>query len=157
MRATKSSRRLGVAAAGIAAAVAVHAVVKAPGDPRASEARPPSIGAATSAVQAQAVEPPAGDATEAWHSAMRSGPERLPIAEEVRRLGARSMGLAALPEPDRRWVLGRASKALAVGQVARELVLQHIEELASIRQFAVLEREAPYVSPDEPSASPEAM
>lgn len=87
---------------------------------------------------------------------MRSGSDPLPVTEEVRRIGARAMGLAALPEPDRGWVLGRASKALAVGQVSRELLLQHIEELASIRQFAVLEREAPWMSAEESGASPEA-
>jgi hypothetical protein len=148
--------RLGFAVAGIAVAFAIH-LVRGGGDPPVREAGPPSVGAGILTVPARAIEQPADDATDAWRSAMRSGSKLLPIADEVRRMGARSTGLAALPEPDRGWVLGRASNALAFGQVSRELLLQHIEELASIRQFAVLEREAPYMSPEQPSASPEAM
>lgn len=78
-----------------------------------------------------------------------------PILDEVRRVGASSPGLAALPEPDRAWVLGRVSMAFTVGQTPRELLPQHIEELASVRQFAVLEREAPYIPPEEAISSPE--
>jgi len=157
MVATKDLVRCGFAVAGIAAALSISLLVRGSDDPPMREAGPPSVSAATSAVPAHAVKQPDDDATDAWHSAMRGGSEPLPIADEVRRMGARSTGLAALPEPDRGWVLGRASKALAVGQVSRELLPQHIEELASIRQFAVLEREATYMSPEEPSASPEAM
>jgi hypothetical protein len=154
MVAARGLVRLGFAVVGIAAAFPVYLLVKGSGDPPVSEAGSPSVSAGTSAVPAQADKPPAGDATNAWRSAMRIQAGAGAIADEVRRMGARSTGLAALPEPDRGWVLGRASKALAVGQVSRELLLTHIEELASIRQFAVLEREAPYMSP---SASPEAM
>ena len=157
MMATRGLVRLGFAVVGIAAAFAIHLRVSGRDDPPAREAGPPSVSAGTSAMPAHAIEQPADDATEAWHSAMRSRSELLPIADEVRRMGARSKELAALPEPDRGWVLGRASKALAVGQVSRELLPQHIEELASIRQFAVLEREAPYMSPEEPSASSQAI
>lgn len=71
-----------------------------------------------------------------------------PILEDVRRIGEGSSALAALPEPDRIWVLERASTALAVGQISRDVLAQHIEELASVRQFAVLEREAPYTPPE---------
>jgi hypothetical protein len=157
MVATKGLVRVGFAVVGIAAPFAIYLMVKASGDPPVREARPPSVSAGTFAVPAQADKQPADDATDAWRSAMRIQAVAGGIADEVRRMGARSAGLAALPESDRGWVLGRASKALAVGQVSRELLLQHIEELASIRQFAVLEREAPYVSPEEATASPEAM
>ncbi|HZJ66035.1 MAG TPA: hypothetical protein VFD36_21160 [Kofleriaceae bacterium] len=153
MMATRGLVRLGLAVAGIAAAFAIYMRAKGGGDPPERNAALPPVSAIPSAAPARAIEPPADDATEAWRSAMRSGAEPSPIAEEVRATGARSSRLAGLPEPDRGWVLGRASKALAVGQVSRELLLQHIDELASIRQFAVLEREAPYMPPEEPGAT----
>jgi len=154
---TKGVVRLGVAVAGSAAIFFIYLCVSASDEPPMSEAGPPAVRAATSAVSAPAVEQPADDTAAPWHSAMRSGAEPLRIADEVRQMGARSSGLAALPQPDRDWVLGRASKALAVGQVSRELLAQHIEELASVRQFAVLEREAPYVSPEQATAQPESL
>jgi hypothetical protein len=147
MVATKGLVRLGFAVVGISAAFAIYQLVRGSDDP-VRKAGPPSVSAGVSAVPAHAVTQPADDATDAWHSAMRIQAVAGGIADEVRRMGERSTGLAALPEPDRGWVLGRASKALAVGQVSRELLPQHIEELASIRQFAVLEREAPYLSPE---------
>ena len=80
-----------------------------------------------------------------------------PILDDVRRIGEASSALAALPEPDRAWVLERASTAFAVGQISQDVLADHIEELASVRQFAVLEREAPYTPPEDVQPQPEAL
>ena len=142
-------------ALGVVAAFAIYlhersgddAPIQAP--PTARPQSAPARGAELTAV----VE---DDATDAWESAM-PGDLETPIPEDVRRIGDASSALAALPEPDRVWVLERASTAFAVGQISQGLLAQHIEELASVRQFAVLEREAPYTPPEDIQPAPEAL
>ncbi len=78
----------------------------------------------------------------------RAGPDS--AIAEVSELARRSLAFAELPEPDQLWVKERAANSYTQGQVPYGDLVRHIEELSSVRMFAVLERTETYTpTPDE--------
>lgn len=69
------------------------------------------------------------------------------VLPEVEALAQKANEYSLLPEGDRNWVLNTAAHSYLAGQVAYADLVQHIEELSSIRRFAVLERTETY-TPD---------
>jgi hypothetical protein len=66
------------------------------------------------------------------------------ITQLVKKAAHSSDGFAALPESDQKWVIERAIHSLKVGQVSVRDISKHLDELSSVRIFAVLEKEEPY-------------
>jgi hypothetical protein len=65
--------------------------------------------------------------------------------DQARIAGRSSHFLARLPADDRTWVIDESAEALARGQVDRARLAAYIDQLASVRAFAVIERTAPYL------------
>ena len=68
--------------------------------------------------------------------------------DQARIAGQSSHFLARLPADDRAWVIDEGAAALSRGQVDGARLAAYIDELASVRAFAVIERTAPYLDPE---------
>lgn len=68
--------------------------------------------------------------------------------DQARIAGRSSHFLARLPADDRTWVIDESAAALARGQVDRARLAAYVDQLASVRAFAVIERTAPYLDPE---------
>jgi hypothetical protein len=68
--------------------------------------------------------------------------------DQVRIAGRSSHFLARLPADDRTWVIDESAAALARGQIDRAQLAAYVDQMASVREFAVIERTAPYLDPE---------